>query len=56
MIISKTQMYLEARKTTSCGTLQVITAQDLTYMRIPSLKRFNTINPGLKNIPIHIIP
>lgn len=49
-------MYLEALKTTSCGILQVITAQDLRYMRIPSLKRFNTINPGLKNIPIHIIP
>lgn len=41
---------------TSWGTLQVRTAQDLKYIRIPSFKRFSAVNPGLKNIPIQIIP
>lgn len=39
--------------TTSCGTLQVSTAHERKYIKIPNLIKFRIAKPGEKNIPIH---
>lgn len=38
---------------TSWGTLQVSTAHDRKYIRMPSLTKFRIAKPGAKNMPIH---